>query len=67
MFLRGEKAKGDKLSPHNAAELIKIHGLKAGELEINIGKVKTKVLSELANFLTIGESLLFFPKKKQLS
>ena len=30
-FLRGEKAKGDKLSPHNAAELMKIHGLTAGE------------------------------------
>lgn len=30
-FMRGEKAKGDKLSPHNAAELMKIHGLTAGE------------------------------------
>ena len=29
--MRGEKAKGDKLSPHNAAELMKIHGLTAGE------------------------------------
>jgi len=61
VFLRGEKVKGDKLSPHNAAELIKIHGLKAGELEINIGKVKNKSTFRTSELLDHWRILTFFP------